>query len=82
MRAPNALAANALLTVAAVSSIIGLAISRTKRGFELKNVAAASAEKRKLQRKVRKRRERGKIEERRREEVGQKPRRLWLPEQI
>ena len=40
---PNALAARALLTVAAVSSIIGLAMSRTRRGFELKNVAAASA---------------------------------------
>lgn len=40
---PSALAARALLTVAAVSSIIGLAMSRTRRGFELKNVAAASA---------------------------------------
>lgn len=44
VRTPRALAARALLTVAAVSSIIGLAMSRTIRGFELKNVAAASAE--------------------------------------
>lgn len=49
MRTFNALATNALLTVAAVSSIIGLAMSRTNRGFELKNVAAASAEKEEIQ---------------------------------
>lgn len=53
-------------------------MSRTKRGFELKNVAAASAGKAKLHGKVRKRKKRGKIGERRgREEVGQKLRGLW-----
>lgn len=43
VRTLSALATRALLTVAAVSSIIGLAMSRTSRGFALKNVAAASA---------------------------------------
>ena len=41
----SALADNALVTVSAVSSIMGLAMSKTSRGLELKNAAAASAEK-------------------------------------
>lgn len=47
VRTPSARAAKALLIVAAVSSMIGLAMSRTNRGLELKNVAAASAKIRK-----------------------------------
>lgn len=43
VKAPSALAANALPIDAAVSSIIGFIMSNTSLGFELKNDVAASA---------------------------------------
>lgn len=52
MRTLSALVARALVTVAAVSSMIGLAMSRTRRGFALKNVAAASAVNKKKKKEV------------------------------